>query len=99
MGLKRKFRAKLYNQHLKNYCEVCGVAGSDFNPLDIDHVKTLGSGGTDNDYNCMTLCRAHHTEKGLLAIGGMAAKYPRYLRWLLDNDWYVCELTKKWRHE
>lgn len=80
---------------MKEYCEVCGHDGS-FYPLDPDHVKTRGSGGSDEAYNIMTLCRKHHQEKGNRPITYMANKYPRYKKWLLDNRWTFDELLNKW---
>ena len=61
--------------------------------IDLDHVKTKGSGGGDTILyggielnNLMPLCRWHHIEKGQISYSGMIRRYPKYLRWLLDND-------------
>lgn len=44
-------------------CSICGDG-----PVDVDHVKTRGSGGGDNLSNLNPLCRDHHIERH--AIGG-----------------------------
>jgi len=28
----------------------------------------------------------------------MAKKYQRVKKWLLDHDWFFCDVTEKWRH-
>lgn len=84
-----------YREHLREHCEACGHDGS-FYTLDPDHVKTRGSGGSDEAYNIMTLCRKHHTEKGNKGTSHMAAKYPNYKKWLLDNGWVFNNFLNKW---
>jgi len=84
-----------YRKHLKEYCEACGHNGS-FYPLDPDHVKTKGSGGSDEAYNIMTLCRKHHVEKGNKGTSHMAETYPNYKKWLLDNGWVFNNFLNKW---
>lgn len=85
-----------YNKFKKLRCEVCGNSATSFNPLDVDHVKTIGSGGKDESCNLMTLCRSHHIEKGRIGLSGMANKYPIYKQWLLSNGWEIEELRGKW---
>lgn len=92
--MKRK--PEKYNKFKKDYCEVCKEAGTSFNPLDIDHVKTFGSGGKNESWNLMTLCRRHHTEKGAKGISWMAENYPNYKEWLIENGWEVEGLRSKW---
>jgi len=81
-----------YNAHKKDKCEAC----SSTNALQVDHVKTLGSGGKDVPENLMTLCWACHSLKGSQGISYMVKRYPAYERWLLANNWYYCELMKRW---
>lgn len=92
--MKRK--PEKYNKFKKDFCEVCGVAGTSFNPLDVDHVKTFASGGECSTWNLMTLCRIHHIEKGRYGISGMANMYSRYLDWLISNGWELESLRGKW---
>lgn len=84
---------KDYAKFKKDRC----VIGDDcFGPLDPDHVKTLASGGKNVAQNIMTLCRAHHVEKGQKGIIHMAEKYPQYKKWLLENDWEFDTFRGKW---
>lgn len=91
-------RPKEYNKHKKESCVACGHTGSFF-PLDIDHVKTIGSGGTNDAYNCMTLCRSCHILKGRQGLKYMADTYSGVYRFLTSNNWAICQLTGKWRHD
>ena len=73
-------------------CVICGKSPSDW-----DHIKTRGSGGTDDDFNKMPLCRAHHTEKHSYGVSKMAQKYPQYRKWLLHMLWEYDVTFCKWR--
>ena len=42
---------------------------------DLHHVKTRKSGGTDDDYNLMPLCRSHHTECHKIGTSTFVKKY------------------------
>lgn len=90
-------KPKIYNLFKK---ELCQINNDCLGPLDIDHVKTLGSGGKDEEFNLMTLCRKHHSEKGQKGLIYMSAKYPRVNLFLLQNGWRLCPTRIKWvRHE
>jgi 5-methylcytosine-specific restriction endonuclease McrA len=84
---------KTYNLFKKNNCE---IDNNCLGPLDIDHVKTFASGGKDEESNCMTLCRKHHTEKGAKGLIHFADKYHVIKIWLLNYGWQICPLRKKW---
>ena len=78
-------------------CICCGHNGS-FYPVDREHTKTRGAGGTDEDWNVSYMCRLHHQEKGSQGISHMANKYPSYKQWLLSHGWEYCEFRGKWVH-
>ena len=42
-------------------CAKCGLAGRDF--LEVDHIKPLADGGTDDDANLQPLCKPCHAAK------------------------------------
>lgn len=90
---------KIYNKFKKEYCEACGTDGS-FYPLDIDHLLPQKSRPEliNEEANCITLCRAHHTMKGMKGLGYMANTYPRVKKFLIENGWEFCELSNKWRY-
>ena len=84
---------EIYNQFKKDRCE---INNNCMGPLDIDHVKTFASGGKDEENNCLTLCRCHHTEKGMKGLIHFAQKYPQIERWLRLHEWTICPIRKKW---
>jgi 5-methylcytosine-specific restriction endonuclease McrA len=79
----------------KAQCVCCGHNGS-YYPLDREHTKTRGSGGTDDEWNVSIMCRKCHTEKGSKGLSHMANKYPNYKKWLLEMGWNYDEFLKKW---
>lgn len=84
-----------YNKHKKDRCTACGHNGS-FYPLEIDHVKTRGSGGNDDASNCITYCRACHILKGQKGLNYMATKFPSVKEWLISNGWEYNSFLNKW---
>lgn len=75
-------------------CIICGYYG-----VDLHHVKTRGAGGTDEDYNLVPLCHAHHVEVDHQGDYRMGLKYPSYQKWLIKNDWKYNPITKKYYRE
>lgn len=72
--IKEKYR--------RRYCDVCGAR-----PCDPAHVKSVGSGGNDEDYNLLSLCRQHHSEQHSLGFWKMCAKYPFFRQVLAQKGW------------
>lgn len=79
----------------KTNCICCGHDGY-FYPLDYEHTKTKGSGGTDDDWNVSVMCRKCHNEKGNKGPTYMANKFPSYKKWLLENSWEFNDFLNKW---
>ncbi len=52
----------------------------------------------DSTWNLIPVSQKIHLEFHQKGMSYMANKYPSVERWLIQNDWYVCESTKKWRH-
>lgn len=65
---------------------------------DRHHIKTRGSGGTDDDFNIALLCRQHHQEIHRAGLTTFAEKYPRFKEYLLSNGWEFNQLMSKWKH-
>lgn len=84
-----------YNEHKEDNCVACG---DHWPMLDIDHVKTIGSGGTNDPWNCMTLCRFCHIKKDQKGIVWMTNTFPNYKNWLIKNGWEFDKYLGKWRH-
>lgn len=74
-------------------CVACGARGSEGH-----HVKTRGSGSTDDHWNLMPLDRKCHTEVHQVGLNKFSAKYRGAQNWLLSNDWSFCEIRNKWKH-
>lgn len=63
------------------------------------HLKSVGSGGTDEPHNIMNLCRLHHQEFHRIGFTTFANKYVVVKIWLTNRDWYFVDSANKWRHE
>lgn len=57
----------------------------------MDHIKTRGSGGTDDSWNLMPLCRRHHQERHRIGLGSFAFKHVQVRQYLIANGWRVFE--------
>jgi len=76
---------------IKKDCLVCQ------NPkVDKDHIKTRGSGGTDEATNYWYLCRGHHREKHDSGLTKFVEKYPKLKIALAFRGWEFDEYKKKW---
>ena len=64
---------------------------------DLHHVKTRKSGGTDDSYNLMPLCRSHHTEVHKTGTSTFVNKYNSARLWMLSNGWEHNVFLNKWR--
>lgn len=63
-------------------CLVCGSPH-----VDVAHVKTRGSGGNDNLWNLMPLCRRDHSLQHSMGIISFSQKYISVSTYLQDNGW------------
>ena len=74
----------------------CICCGSTYGTV-AHHVKSVGSGGSNNPHNLMVLCFLSHRlvhDKGLWEL----SKNDNIYNWLSDNDWYIGEMENKWFH-
>jgi hypothetical protein len=67
-------------------------------PADLHHVKTRGSGGTDDPWNLMPIARKYHTEVHAIGLTTFVKKYPQVLNWMLAHGWVFDEIKNKWTH-
>lgn len=79
---------------MRKICLICRLRDADNH-----HVKSRGSGGSDDPFNLVPLCRKHHTEIHQIGTGTFSDKYDVFKNWLLSNGWEYNELIKKWRHK
>lgn len=75
----------------EGFCILCGTKG-----VDIHHIKTRGSGGSDEYWNMVELCHPHHQELHTMGNLQFSKEYGEYEFWLIKNGWEICELTGKW---
>lgn len=62
-----------------NQCVVCGAY-----PVDRHHIKSKGSGGSNDDLNLVHLCRIHHNEIHTIGPYRTSEKYPSLKKYLND---------------
>lgn len=65
-------------------CLVCGSRN-----VDVCHVKSRGSGGGDEWFNVMPLCRIHHIEQHSSGIITFSQRYIAVSSYLYDNGWFL----------
>lgn len=77
----------------KTACIVTYEAG-----VDLHHVKTRKSGGTDDSWNLMPLKHELHQECHQIGLGTFSRRYVQVHNWLIENGWEQCLITHKWFH-
>lgn len=90
---KRKKDQLLLEKFRRRRCDICGKY-----PSDPAHIKTVGSGGNDEDWNLLALCREHHTIQHSIGFFKMCEKYP-FLRMILAEKGWIFGAEKKLRRE
>ena len=70
-------------------CIICG------NQAERCHVKSRGSGGTDDDWNIMSMCRKHHQEQHFIGWTVFYFKYPEVQPILRDKGWSLDSYTNR----
>lgn len=74
-------------------CLVCGGRG-----VDVDHIKTRGSGGTDECFNLWPLCRRCHSEKHSKGLSTFILQNPNLKKRLFELGWQIDPFTKRLFH-
>lgn len=64
----------------------CGAS-----PCDAAHIKSKGAGGGDERFNCVPLCRGHHSEQHAQGWYYMAKRYPLLMMVLVQKGWYFID--------
>lgn len=89
---KTKKDAKLLILLREMPCVKCGQPG----PSEVDHIKTVGSGGEDDINNCWPMCRGCHVEKHQLGLTRLVEQNYHLKRVLLLRGWSFDQLKNKW---
>lgn len=93
--MARKEKTENYKSDLP--CISCGLEGE--NQTCWHHLKTRGSGGSDDGQNLISTCFRCHANYHQKGTEWMANKYPSVKEWLLKNDWWFEEYATKWKHK
>ncbi len=72
---------------------VCVVTGE---PAELHHIKTRGSGGTDDPWNLIPLSRKMHSMWHMKGMRYMVKTYPAIEKWVLANGWGFDDFLFKW---
>ena len=84
-----------YNKFKKDRCLISTTCGSFF-PLDIDHALTQKAYPEykNEKWNCMTICRKHHSERHQIGLVSFSKKYSVVNDWLVSNKFEL--VNGKW---
>lgn len=74
----------------------CIVTG--LSPVDLHHVKTRASGGTDDQWNLMPLIRKLHQELHQSGLSRFSQKYGPVEYWLISYGWEYDQIRSRWSH-
>lgn len=77
-------REDVFSRIRSQRCLVCSKLG-----VDVAHVKTRGSGGLDDEFNLMPLCRAHHTLQHAIGILSFVRQNPVVAAYLETKGWTI----------
>lgn len=83
---------KLLDEVKKLPCLICRRP-SESDPC---HVKSVGSGGSDEIQNCISLCRPHHTEQHKHGWKFMTDQYEVLKQALILRGWRFDDYRGKW---
>ena len=65
-------------------CIVCGNT-----PSDQAHLKSVGSGGTMDEFNLIALCRRHHSEQHQIGFVRFIGKHKHIYSILRSKGWHL----------
>lgn len=81
-------------KNLQPYREMPCAACGHMPPSDPHHIKTRGAGGTDDGWNIVSLCRAHHIQWHSMGPSKMLELYPRLGPVLKARGWTLLPTGK-----
>ena len=91
---KRKTNRDLLDRIKTQHCFICGNW-----PSDPCHIKSVGSGGPDETWNVVPMCRFHHTEQHAIGWVSMWSKYVIIRMKLASMGWEVKQgKLKNWHN-
>lgn len=76
---------QLLNEFRMLRCMACGA----FPPNDVHHIKTRGSGGSNEAHNLIPLCRYCHTAWHTMGAKSFIKKHPHIMEYLTKLGWEI----------
>lgn len=73
-------------------CLICKRPASEMH-----HLKHRATGGTDDDFNVIPICRYDHVRIHAIGLKAVASKCKDLTDWLLNNGWTLDGDGRKWR--
>lgn len=89
---RRKLNPQLSQRRHNERCASCGRPP----PCDIDHIRSIGAGGDNSEWNTWALCRWCHTEKHAYGLTRFVDSRPHLAILLVDKGWEFDGYKKKW---
>lgn len=71
-------------------CIVCGGR-----PVDPCHIKSFGSGGPDEDWNLISMCRKHHAEQHQVGFVRFLKRHLGAMEQLKSMGWEIIDSIGK----
>lgn len=89
---------RIEDRNLLNSFHRMRCAACDRTPCDPAHIRSIGAGGPDLEWNLMPLCRRHHSLQHSVGWGGLVIKFPSV--WLaLESKGWEWSTEKLWNEK
>lgn len=69
----------------KSECVCC----KKFGPVDSCHIKSRGSGGPNEGFNLLSMCRSCHRLQHTVSWSGLLKRYPHMTQTLKSRGWSI----------
>ena len=89
---------------MKNYssnkpCICCGIIGSDIVCYHHIYSKKAFPQYKTEKWNLLSCCLKHHNQIHNSGLVKISDNFPNVKKWLINNEWYRCEISGKWVHK
>ena len=68
-------------------CQACGVYGV----MDVAHIKSKGSGGGNEEWNLILLCRTHHRLQHSIGWARFVENHQNVMKILESKGWEIVD--------
>ena len=86
------------NWESREPCTICGIEGDGL--VCEHHLLTRKAFPElqNEAFNRIPVCLNHHNLFHCNQLTKIAEIFPQVKSWLINNDWYICEFSGKWRN-